>query len=142
MLCNKKCIDSTFASNHTIHVIDIETFQPYEDEDEDEDDVVDDVLKDDVMWSLKMNENENKAEVSQIKIVKAHFSGLNADAGSSIFTRMPEPILPSALEWIGRTRVGLSLMYLVVRELPMMFDTRRGPYGERKRKIGAAMIHG
>lgn len=115
-LFNKTCIDSTFSSNHTLHIHDIDTNSPSEDDDS----VVDDALKDDVMWSLKMNENEYKAEVSQIKIIQAHFSGPNLDV--SILTRMPEPVLPFAFEWIGRTRVGLSLMYLVVRELPTLFD--------------------
>ena len=137
-LCNKACIDSTFSSNHTLHVFDIDTYSPPDEDDDSEAEdndseaedndseaendhsVVDDTLKNDVMWLLKMNENENKAEVSQIKIIQAHFSGPNVDV--SILTRMPEPVLPFAFEWIGRTRVGLSLMYLVVRELPTLFD--------------------
>lgn len=73
ILCNKTCIDSTFSSNHTLHEFDIDTYDPSEYDDEDDDSVVDDALKDDVMWLLKMNENENKAQVSQMKIIQAHF---------------------------------------------------------------------
>lgn len=136
MLCSKTCIDSTFWSNHTIEVFDMDTWYG---QDEDGGSVVDDARIDDVRSSLTMNENENKAEVSQIKIIQAHFSGPNADV--SIFTRMPETILPFAIEWIGRTRVGLPLMYLVVQDLPTLFHTCHGPHcGERKRKIDATML--
>ncbi len=137
MLFKKTCIDSTFWSNHTIEVFDMDTWYG---QDEDGGSVVDDARIDDVRSSLTM-ENENKAEVSQIKIIQAHFSGPNADV--SIFTRMPETILPFAMEWIGRTRVGLSLMYLIVRDLPALCLTRHGPNcGERKRKIDATTFQG
>ncbi len=43
-----------------------------------------------------------------------------------VFTRMPESVLPFALGWIERDKLGYSLIYNVVRDLPYLFDVRTG----------------
>ena len=67
-----------------------------------------------------MNENENKVEVAREKILNSHFTGEAVDIG--VFARMPEALLPHAIEWIGRDRLGFSLMYQFVGGYPLDFS--------------------
>jgi hypothetical protein len=72
-----------------------------------------------------MNANEDKAEVARQKIMKQHFPVVvTEEVNMLVFARMPETVMPFAIEWIGRTDLGLSLMYNVARGLPTLFDTR------------------
>ncbi len=67
-----------------------------------------------------MNDNENKVEVAREKILNSHFTGEAVDIG--VFARMPEALLPHAIEWIGRDRLGFSLMYQFVAGNPLYFS--------------------
>ena len=67
-----------------------------------------------------MNQNEDKSEVARKKILKYYFS-VGGDKASA-FAQMSEKVMPFALEWIGRTVSGFSLMYNVVRGNPTLFD--------------------
>ena len=101
-LCDKSSINNTFYSNHTIQKIGLEEIWV------------------DCENLLEMNENENKIEVAREKILKSHFIGEAVDI--SVFALMPEALLPHAIEWIGRDRLGFSLMYQFVAGYPLDFS--------------------
>ena len=67
-----------------------------------------------------MNYNENKVKVARKKIMKSHFAGEAVDI--SVFALMPEALIPHALEWIGRDKLGFSLMYQFVAGYPLDFS--------------------
>ena len=116
-------IESTFASNHTLE--DIKITSEYEDI----------LYAEYIRASLNANKNENKLEVARQKILKCYFPGDRRNI--HIFTRMPESVLVYAMEWMGRSNLGYSLMYSVVRCFPHLFDARSGPQLDevgRKRK--------
>jgi hypothetical protein len=101
-LCDKSSINNTFYSNHTIQKIGLEEIWV------------------DCENLLEMNENENEIEVAREKILKSHFIGEAVDI--SVFALMPEALLPHAIEWIGRDRLGFSLMYQFVAGYPLDFS--------------------
>jgi hypothetical protein len=107
-LCDKSSIDSAYSSNHSLFSLELDDFENTED-------WLDEVWDDILSW-LSMNTNPNKAEVARQKILDHHLSDEHAD--TSDFAGMSEPVLPHAIEWVGRDNDGLSAMYNLVRCLP------------------------
>jgi hypothetical protein len=104
-----------------------------------EDDECEDEWKDVAEWdnivaSLEMNKQSNRAVVAREKILTHHFAGGTTDM--SVFARMPESILPFAMEWIGRNSFGYSLMYQFVGGFPWLFGGQNYPTetGEAKKR--------
>jgi hypothetical protein len=62
---------------------------------------------------LEINRNENKSAVARKKIIAYHFSSDELD--SQVFIGMAVPVMPRAVEWIGRDATGFNLMYYVTR---------------------------
>ena len=121
-LCDSTSIEMTYSSNHTFHSLE---------ENENKQSLVG-LVPDDILLLLQMNRSEtNKAEVARKKILKYHF----AEGGTNKynFSRMPLTSMPVAIEWIGRHRSELSLMYNVIRELPMLFDVQNEPVVKKQR---------
>ena len=104
VLCDKTSIGSIYSSNHTLQELNIPHL----------------AFPEEVVSLLAMNRNEDKSEVARQKILKHHFLAQGNNA--NVFSRMPEMMMPYAMEWIGRNRLGLSLMYNVVRDNPTLFD--------------------
>ena len=76
---------------------------------------------------MKLNEDENKAEVIRQKIINYHFS--NGNKNIEEFVVMELNILPHAVSWIGRNNIGHSLLYRLVNSMPSLLE-----YGSRKKK--------
>ena len=104
VLCDKTSIGSIYSSNHTLQDLNIPHL----------------TFPEEVVSLLAMNQNEDKSVVARQKILMHHFLARGNNA--NVFSRMPETMMPFAMEWIGRNRLGLSLMYNVVRDNPTLFD--------------------
>jgi len=147
-LCDKSSIDSTFCSNHTLHGIDLDMYDGEENWrneilcdlldidsticptlhgigldifcDENADKLLNEIVCD--LWSsLEINRRTKcKEEAAREKILKHHFVG-GENTSINVFARMPESVLPFAIEWIGRNSLGYSLMYQFVRQFPLVF---------------------
>ena len=107
------CVRSTYLSNHTLHTLEIGDRwhnSPLM------------VVPEDLARVLQMNtnENEDKVALARQRIFAYHFSGDNMDIQE--FSAMAVPILPHAIEWIGRDLDGFPLMYHVMRGIPALFD--------------------
>jgi hypothetical protein len=119
-LCDSSNINRIFSSNHTFHSLEEETNYVLR------------TIPDEILTLMQMNKNErNKSEVARQKILKYHFAW--GDKNIHEICCMPLAHMPVALGWIGRSNHGLSLMYNVVRELPILFDFCRGPQTKRQR---------
>ena len=104
LICDTTSIGSIYSSNHTFQKL-----------------YTNHLARPEIVVSLlTMNRNEDKSEVARQKILRYFFSGGGDKA--SAFAQMPEKVMPVALEWIGRTVSGFSLMYNVVRGNPTLFD--------------------
>ena len=75
-----------------------------------------------------------------MKILKYHFSGGNRDLHE--FARIPMTSMPFAVEWIGRNKLGFSLMYALVQSNPSVFVPvptaavrKRKRRGRRRQKV-------
>lgn len=108
VLCDKTSIGSIYSSNHTLQELCISHL----------------TFPEEVVSLLAMNQNEDKSEVARQKILKHHFLARGNNA--NVFSRMPETMMPFPMEWIGRNRLGFSLMYNVVRDNPTLFDNLIG----------------
>ena len=63
----------------------------------------------------------SKTEVARLKILFAHM--LNDDSVNiEAFADMELNQLPSAISWLGRDDVGLSVLYRVCESLPSLFE--------------------
>ena len=124
VLYDRTTIASTYSSNHTLHTLTMDFW------------FGDDDVKNDILSSLKMNETANKEEVALQKILDHHYFEENSCIEE--FTCIPDTILPFAIEWIDRKRLGLEKMYDVVRRVPTQFYIRNRPYAaeSKKRKWG------
>ena len=121
-LCDDSNINATYTSNHSFHTIRGTDC-----------DMIDELLPEEILSQLLMNRNEkNKTKVARQKILKQHFSEGNTNIHK--FHRMQLTSLPFALEWIGRDKCELSLMYSVVRELPTLFHVSDQEQGQRAKK--------
>lgn len=123
-ICDKSSIEATYSSNHSFHTLrgSMLLWCPHT-----------------IILLLRMNKSiEDKAEVARQKILKYHFSGGKKDI--QVFARMPENHMPFAIAWIGRNKLGYSVMFDFVSSFPALFDIRHGPAAGRrvKRKLNAS----
>ena len=119
-LCDSSSIEMTYSSNHTFQSL------------AEEEDIQSYLIPVEILSLLQMNRNEkNKAEVARRKILKCHFA--EGGTNNHVFSRMSLTSMPVAIEWIGRHKSELSLMYNVIRELPMLFDVQNEPVVKEQR---------
>lgn len=120
-ICDASSIESIFSSNHSFFNIG-SFYYP-----------IDELVKDapDNVRSLLGLNNLSCEEAARRKILKYYFSGGNRNLHE--FSRMPMTSMPFAVEWIGRNKLGFSLMYSLVQSNPSVFAP--GPLSAvRKRK--------
>lgn len=119
ILCDKTSIKHTYSSNHTFATIwgdryfDRETFDEY-------------------ASLLDLNKNEDKMEIAREKILTTHFP--NGSGDLHVFASMSENVLPFAIEWIGRNRLGSTLMFNFVRGFPYLFNVSHEATSEMGKK--------
>lgn len=109
-LCDASSIDNIFSSNHTFFNIG-QFYEPINHLVED--------APDNARSLLRLNEMESRKSAARTKILNYHFSGGNKNVHE--FSRMPMTSMPFAVEWIGRNKLGFSLMYYLVRSDPSVF---------------------
>ena len=97
-LCCCSSIERTYSSNHTLHKISFSSTVR---------------IPTKLARLLEINRNENKSAVARQKIIAYHFSSDKVDI--QVFIGMAVPVLPRALEWIGRDATGFNLLYHVTR---------------------------
>jgi hypothetical protein len=117
-LCDKSSIESIYSSNHAFHNLPVGNY-PW--------------VPDDVKSLLQINKNDDKSEVARQKILKHHFSGGSTN-NSHMFSEMPESMMPHVLGWIGRNRLGYSLMHCVIRDFPTLLGSCNEPLSEGGKK--------
>jgi hypothetical protein len=120
-LCDSSSINSTYSSNHNFHTLQIWNNNREEG------------IPEDIVTLLRMNKNDDKAEVAHQKILKHHFSGGDAGMGS---TGVPKTLLPSVIEWMGRYKHGYSAIHNLVRGMPTLFGVSENSQAGMKRKRG------
>jgi Ran GTPase-activating protein (RanGAP) involved in mRNA processing and transport len=103
LVCHNSSIMATFLSNHTLS-------QLRERNGAD--------LPMDLQHSLSFNKGVNKREVARHKIIWAHFQGEHKDLQA--FLDMKLQVMPQGLAWIGRDYIGHSLLYQLVRTMPLL----------------------
>jgi hypothetical protein len=85
-LCSTLSVDCNYSSNHTLHTI-----------------MMSQNWSQEMMSLLELNRNKDKAEVAHLKSLRYFFSsGRDSDTANQMFASLPDAMLPSALEWIGR----------------------------------------
>jgi len=122
LLCNEADIESIYTSNHTLHTI---TDCGFAESDTPED----------IASYLKLNENDDKAEVARQKLLQYHF--VNGTTNMEEFVDMEWGELPQAISWIGRNDTGRSLLFKMCQSMPSLFDTEsKAKATGAKRKYG------
>jgi hypothetical protein len=116
VLCNNTSVQSTYLSNHTLHTL--ETTGYYIG-----DNWTQVQVPDNIAHVLELNEsNQDKVVLARQKIISNHFSASRIN--TQAFDVMSVPVLPQAVEWIGRDHLGFSLLYQVSRSVlaPKLFE--------------------
>ena len=106
VLCDKASIMSIYSSNHTLKYIHTEYFDGARE----------------LHTLLGINEPDYKKNVARRKIIKYHFSA--EEDNMEVFTDMDLSELPQAISWIGKDRLGFSLMYKLALSLPSLFEAK------------------
>ena len=115
-LCNNSSIDKIFYhSNHTLH-----TYSENEEWDglRSVDDVADSVGNA-LCYLLEINNGKNKAEVVRTKILEFYFSDFANIRPAMDGVAMS--VLPTAIAWIARDRLGFSTLYYLLHDMPSRF---------------------
>jgi hypothetical protein len=97
VLCDCLFVQSTYLSNHTLHTLEIVG---------DFGQIV--AVPENLVRLLQMTTNEDKVILARQKVIAYHFLGSNVDIQA--FAAIVRPVLPRAMEWIGRDLVGFSMM--------------------------------
>ena len=105
ILCNKTSIANTWQSNHTLASFGCSH---------------DDRFPTELATLLELNKGKDKAEVARKKILL--FSGLDEETVCNVFVPMSTTLVPTAIEWIGRDRLGFSAMYYLVQNVPTLLE--------------------
>lgn len=116
ILCDNSSVQSTYLSNHTLHTL--ETTGYYAGDNWTQVQVPDNIAR-----VVELNEtNQDKVVLARQKIISNHFSASRIN--TQAFAVMSVPVLPHAIEWIGRDLLGFSLLYQVSRSVlvPKLFD--------------------
>lgn len=98
-LCDNSSIVNMCSSNHTLGTCWVNAGLPHS-----------------LLSLLDLNYNEDKADVIRAKILMHFFSDI--DNIGQVFAQVPMSTMPNAIEWIGRDRLGLSTMYILLRNFP------------------------
>jgi hypothetical protein len=80
-------------------------------------------VPDNIAHVLELNEsNQDKVVLARQKIISNHFSASRIN--TQAFDVMSVPVLPQAVDWIGRDHIGFSLLYQVSRSVlaPKLFE--------------------
>jgi Ran GTPase-activating protein (RanGAP) involved in mRNA processing and transport len=116
ILCDNSSVQSTYLSNHTLHTL--ETTGYYAGDNWTQVQVPDNIAR-----VVELNEtNQDKVVLARQKIISNHFSASRIN--TQAFAVMSVPVLPHAIEWIGRDLLGFSLLYQVSRSVlvPKLFE--------------------
>ena len=73
-------------------------------------------LPSDLISHLRLNQNDDKAEVARQKILKYHFH--NGEKNVEEFVGMELKVLPREISWVGRNVDGLALLYNLLQSMP------------------------
>jgi hypothetical protein len=112
IFCDNSFVQSTYHSNHTLHTLQIVYNQWNQFQ-----------VPAHIANVLELNAtNQDKVALARQKIIANHFSASKID--TQAFSGMTVPVLPHALEWIGRDILGFSLLYQVSRVIlvPKLFE--------------------
>ena len=107
VLCDKTTIANTWQSNHTLTEFKCGYWVEFPTE---------------LATLLKLNMGKDKAEVARKKILM--YSVLDEEAVCHVFAPMTTTVLPTAIEWIGRDRLGFSAMYYLVQNIPSLIEQK------------------
>ncbi len=107
VLCDKTTIANTWQSNHTLTKFNCGWWVEFPTE---------------LDSLLEMNKGKDKAEVARKKILL--YSGLDEETVCHVFAPMATTVLPTAIEWIGRDRLGFSAMYYLVQNVPSLIERK------------------
>ena len=105
ILCNKTSIASIWQSNHTLESLGC--LEPGE-------------FSTELETLLELNKGRYKAGVARTKIMLC--SVLDEETVCHVFAPMATTVLPTAIEWIGRDRLGFSAMFCLVHNMPSLFE--------------------
>ena len=123
----KSSIIDTFHSNHTLHQLcDGNSSEHLSD------------LPSDLIYSLRLNKNNNKNEVVRQKILWSHFQDDNVDINIKEFFHMELKAMPFAITWIGRDDVGHPLLYQLVRAMPSLVE-RENEHDSKRKTVSSKM---
>jgi hypothetical protein len=104
ILCDYSSILSTYHSNHTLQTSRIYSYRSHR--------FIQAPFN--IARVLALNAtHEDKVVLARHKIIANHFS--DSKINTHAFALMTVPVLPQALEWIGRDSLGFSLMYQVLQ---------------------------
>ena len=70
-------------------------------------------------WLLEWNKDTDKTQVVRMKLLVYYFNYV--DNIGREFGCMATSIMPNVVEWIGRDRLGYSVMFEFCRSLPALF---------------------
>jgi Ran GTPase-activating protein (RanGAP) involved in mRNA processing and transport len=114
VLCDKTSIANVCNSNHSLNIFspnyesvhDYPGAEPYK------------IEHNTLLGTLlDMNKNTDKGEVIRKKLITYFFSDVE-----SIFGSMDTSIMPNVMEWIGRDRLGYSVMFAICRSVPTLLN--------------------
>ena len=103
VLCDKTTIANTWQSNHTLTKFECGYWVEFPTE---------------LATLLELNMGKDKADVARKKILM--YSVLDEEAVCNVLAPMATTVLPTAIEWIGRDRLGFSAMYYLVQNVPSL----------------------
>ena len=107
-LCDKSSFDSICNSNHTLEEVKVDARHEFSD-----------LLRSHIPCLLSMNMDKNKSEVLRKKLLRYHFSD-NIENVDHVFGPLEATLLPHAVAWIGRDRLGFGVMYKLFHDMPWL----------------------
>jgi hypothetical protein len=113
VLCDKTSIANVCSSNHSLNILYPNYYGVVDGND------VERVHHDELDVLLDMNKNPDKVEVIRTKLLTYFFS--NADNIVRGFGSVDTTVMPNVMEWIGRDRLGYSVMFELCRSMPELF---------------------
>ena len=114
ILCDKTSIANVCSSNHSLNIFHPDFYAVVDGSD------VKGWRKYKLESLLKMNRNTDKAEVIRTKLLTFIFS--DVDNIVRVFGSMDMSMMPDVMEWIGRDRLGRSVMFELCRKMPELFQ--------------------
>ena len=112
-LCDNSSIASVCSSNHTLYELLDSEDKRYSCHHR--------CIPSLVQKFLDMNREKNKADVVRSKILKFFFT--DVDSVERTFADAGTTMMPDAIGFIGRDRLGFSTMYLLLRSMPWLFNS-------------------